>query len=80
MEFISNYVIFRPPGSDPLYYLRGILFSGRGSLMELGFTPTLTADYMLHMATGLGAIKIDFSIHEDVELYRTMSKSKYILI
>lgn len=61
-------------GSDPFYWLRVILASNRGTLMELGISPVLSADWMIHLAIILKIIKFDSSVMEDIDLMRGASK------
>ncbi|KAJ7664234.1 hypothetical protein B0H17DRAFT_1143717 [Mycena rosella] len=49
--------------SDPLYWMRVILASNRGTLMALGITPIITSGMMLLASANL--IDIDFGLKED---------------
>jgi protein transport protein SEC61 subunit alpha len=40
---IPLYGIVRTQSADPLFWMRAILASNRGSLMELGISPIITA-------------------------------------
>ena len=46
-------------GADPLYMLRMMLASNKGSLMELGIQPIITSGMILQLIAGAGIIKID---------------------
>jgi len=44
---IPIYGIARSSGSDPFYWMRVILASNRGTLMELGISPIVTASMIM---------------------------------
>ena len=43
MVFQGVLIYFRTTGSDPFYWMRVILASNRGTLMELGISPIVSA-------------------------------------
>ena len=43
MVFQGILIYFRTTGSDPFYWMRVILASNRGPLMELGISPIVSA-------------------------------------
>ena len=55
--------------SDPLYYMRVILASNRGTLMELGITPIVTSSMIMQLLAGANLIEVDFSLKEDRALF-----------
>jgi len=57
-----------------LTYLRVIFASHRGSLMELGIGPIVTAGLILQLLAGSGMIACDFSDPDDRSLFTTASK------
>lgn len=61
-------------GGWELTYLRVIFASNRGSLMELGIGPIVTAGLILQLLAGSGMIDADFSNPEDRGLFTTASK------
>jgi len=61
-------------GGWELTYLRVIFASHRGSLMELGIGPIVTAGLILQLLAGSGMIACDFSDPEDRSLFTTASK------
>jgi protein transport protein SEC61 subunit alpha len=79
-ELKGNYIYERQTGADPFFYLRGILLAGRGSLMELGISPILTANYLLHLAVGLKFLYLDLSLEEDVKLYKQADKCIILIL
>ncbi len=60
-------------GQDSLYY-RVIFASARGTLMELGIGPIVTAGLILQMLAGSGFIEVNFSDPEDRSLFTGASK------
>jgi len=68
-------------GEDPFLYLRVIFASHRGSLMELGIGPIVTAGLILQLLAGSGMIQCDMSNPDDRMLFTTASKIfSFILI
>jgi len=59
---------------DPFLYLRVIFASHRGSLMELGIGPIVTAGLILQLLAGSGMIGCDMSNPDDRMLFTTASK------
>ncbi|MEM2876242.1 MAG: preprotein translocase subunit SecY, partial [Candidatus Bathyarchaeia archaeon] len=62
-------------GGDPFLYLRVIFASKRGSLMELGIGPIVTAGLILQLLAGARMIECDFSNAEDRALFTSASKA-----
>ena len=62
-------------GGDPFLYLRVIFASKRGSLMELGIGPIVTAGLILQLLAGAGMIECDFSNPEDRGLFTSANKA-----
>jgi protein transport protein SEC61 subunit alpha len=52
----------RNTGSDPFYWMRVILASNRGTLMELGISPIVSAGMIIQLLTGLKIIDCDTSL------------------
>lgn len=63
-----------------LTYLRIIFASHRGTLMELGIGPIVTAGLILQLLVGSGMIGCDMSIPDDRALFTTASKVFSILM
>ena len=61
-------------GGWELTYLRVIFASNRGTLMELGIGPIVTAGLILQLLAGSGMIACDFTNPEDRGLFTTASK------
>ncbi|CAI2366462.1 unnamed protein product [Moneuplotes crassus] len=60
--------------SDPLYWVRVILASNRGTLMELGISPLVTSSMIIQLFVGTKLINVNPSIPEDKELLSTAEK------
>ena len=60
--------------SDPLYWMRVILASNRGTLMELGITPIITSGMIMQLLAGANLVEVDFSLKEDRALFSGAQK------
>lgn len=60
--------------SDPLYWMRVILASNRGTLMELGITPIVTSGMIMQLLAGANLIEVDYSLKEDRALFSGAQK------
>ena len=65
--------------SDPLYWMRVILASNRGTLMELGITPIVTSGMIMQLLAGANLIDIDFSLKEDRALFSGAQKREFFI-
>jgi preprotein translocase subunit SecY/protein transport protein SEC61 subunit alpha len=65
---------YDPTQGDPFLYLRVIFASHRGSLMELGIGPIVTAGLILQLLAGSNMIGCDMSNPDDRSLFTTASK------
>lgn len=54
---IPLYGIVRSYSSDPFYWTRVILASSRGTLMELGIGPIISASWMIQIFQAIGFVK-----------------------
>jgi len=79
MSEVPLYGVGRGEG-DPLMYLRVIFASNRGTLMELGIGPIVTAGLILQLLVGSGIIGCDMSNPDDRALFTTASKFFSILM
>ncbi len=71
---IPLYGIFNSSGADPLYWLRVILASNRGTLMELGISPIVTSGMIMQLLAGSKLIEVDRSNKEDRDLFDGATK------
>jgi protein transport protein SEC61 subunit alpha len=65
--------------SDPLYWMRVILASNRGTLMELGISPIVTSGMIMQLLAGANLIEVDFSLKEDRALFSGAQKCKFTI-
>ena len=56
---IPLYGLLKKTGDDPLYWARMIMATNRGTLMELGIGPIVTAGMFMQLFTGTKVIEID---------------------
>ncbi len=71
---VPLYGIMSSDSADPLYWMRVILASNRGTLMELGITPIVTSGMIMQLLAGANLIEIDFSLKEDRALFSGAQK------
>jgi len=55
---IPLYGIVNSDASDPLYWMRAILASNRGTLMELGISPIVTSSMVMQLLTGVKILSV----------------------
>lgn len=55
-------------------WMRLILASNRGTLMELGITPIITSGMIIQLLQGAGLLEVDFSLKEDRALFAAAQK------
>lgn len=60
--------------ADPFYWMRVILASNRGTLMELGITPVVTSGLVMQLLAAASIITVDQSIKEDRILFNGAQK------
>jgi len=65
---------------DPLAWMRIMMASNRGTLMDLGISPVVSSSMVMQMITALGLIRPDMSIKEDKILVDTLQKLIAIVI
>ena len=69
-----------PGGQDPFKYARIIFASKRGSLLELGIGPIVTAGLILQLLAGADIIRFDFSNPEDRSVFTAATKFLTIIV
>ena len=77
---IPLYGIYKSEGSDPIYWMRSILASSKGTLMELGISPVITSGMIMQFLAGARLIEVDQSLKSDRDLYDAATKVFGILI
>jgi protein transport protein SEC61 subunit alpha len=71
---IPLYGIRSTNSSDPFYWMRVILASNRGTLMELGISPIVTSGLVMQLLAGSKIIEVDQSNKEDRALFSGAQK------
>eukprot|EP01090_Pellita_catalonica_P012294 TRINITY_DN262_c0_g1_i1.p1 TRINITY_DN262_c0_g1~~TRINITY_DN262_c0_g1_i1.p1 ORF type:complete len:479 (+),score=67.13 TRINITY_DN262_c0_g1_i1:125-1561(+) len=66
---IPLYGIVSSSSSDPFYWMRVILASNRGTLMELGISPIVTSGLVMQLLAGAKLIQVDQSVKEERALF-----------
>lgn len=74
MSQMPLYGIVSSDSSDPLYWLRMMLASNRGTLMELGITPIISSGMVFQLLAGTHLIDVNLDLKVDRELYQTAQK------
>lgn len=74
MSEMPLYGIISTDAADPLYWLRTILASTRGTLMEIGTTPMITAGLLLQLLAGAQILDVNFDLKSDRELFQSAQK------
>lgn len=59
---------------DAFYWMRMILASNKGTLMELGITPIVTSGMIMQLLAGAAVIDVDMQIPEDRQLFQGAQK------
>jgi len=77
---IPIYGVSTSKSSDPFYYMRVILASNRGTLMELGISPIITSGLVMQLLAGARIIEVNQSLKEDRALFAGAQKLFGILI
>jgi len=67
---IPLYGIIKQDNSDPLYWLRGILASNKGTIMELGLGPIITSGLIMQLLVGSRFIDVNMQSKDDRELFQ----------
>merc|ERR1719198_1021826 len=71
---IPLYGIKTTESSDPFYWVRVILASNRGTLMELGISPIVTSGLVMQLLAGSKIIEVDQGMKRDRELFQGAQK------
>lgn len=59
------YGIHSTTGADPMHWMRAILASSRGTVMELGIGPLVTSGMVMQFLAGSKLIKVNKDVRED---------------
>jgi len=71
---IPLYGIRATESSDPFYWMRVMLASNRGSLMELGISPIITSGLVMQLLAGSKIVDVDQSNPDDRNLFAGAQK------
>merc|ERR1712032_1490914 len=77
---IPLYGIMTNKSADPFYWMRVILASNRGTLMELGISPIVTSGMVMQLLAGSKIIDVDQNLKEDRVLFSGAQKLFGMLI
>ena len=66
--------MYKQDGADPIYWLRVIIASNKGTLMELGISPIITSGMIMQLLAGAKLIDVNQSVKEDRELFQGAQK------
>jgi len=77
---IPIYGVQSAKSSDPFYWMRVILASNRGTLMELGISPIVTSGLVMQLLAGSRIIEVNYNVKEDRALFSGAQKLFGILI
>ena len=77
---IPLYGVQTSKSSDPFYWMRVVLASNRGTLMELGISPIVTSGLVMQLAAGSRLIEFNQGVKEDRSLFSGAQKLFGILI
>jgi len=77
---IPLYGVKSSSSADPFYWMRVILASNRGTLMELGISPIVTSGLVMQLLAGSKIIQVDQSIKDDRALFQGAQKLFGIVI
>ncbi|XP_034900535.1 uncharacterized protein [Populus alba] len=74
------YGIHSTTGADPMNWMRAILASSRGTVMELGTGPLVTSGMVMQFLAGSKLIKVNKDVREDRALLKAAEKFLSIVI
>ncbi|AET38476.1 translocon subunit SEC61 Ecym_2777 [Eremothecium cymbalariae DBVPG len=77
---IPLYGIVSSESSDPLYWLRAMLASNRGTLMELGVSPIITSSMIFQFLQGTQLLQVNLESKQDRELFQIAQKVCAIIL
>ncbi|KAF1989674.1 protein transport protein SEC61 alpha subunit [Aulographum hederae CBS 113979] len=80
MSQMPLYGIVSSDTSDPLYWLRMMLASNRGTLMELGISPIISSGMVFQLLAGTHLIDVNLDLKTDRELYQTAQKLLAVIL
>ena len=76
---VPLYGVIQSQQADPFYWMRVILASNKGTLMELGISPTVTAGMIIQLMSGAKLLDVDTSVESERALLKGAEKCNYLL-
>ncbi|KAI1427826.1 SecY subunit domain-containing protein [Xylaria sp. FL1777] len=80
MSQMPLYGIVSSDSSDPIYWLRVMTASNRGTLMELGITPIISSGMVFQLLAGTHIIDINLDLKSDREALQSAQKLFSIIL
>lgn len=77
---IPLYGIVSSESSDPLYWLRAMLASNRGTLLELGVSPIITSSMIFQFLQGTQLMQVNLESKQDRDLFQIAQKVCAIIL
>ncbi len=72
--------MFKTSEADPLYWMRVILASNKGTIMELGISPLITSNMIVELVANSRMITYDPSVPQDRRLLHSVEKLLSIIV
>ncbi|ELQ74615.1 Transport protein Sec61, alpha subunit [Trachipleistophora hominis] len=72
--------ILNTNSADPFYWMRMMMASNRGTLMDLGISPVVTSSMIMQMLSSLEIVRVNSKVKEDQTLYSAASKLLAVLL
>ncbi|KAM0675729.1 translocon subunit [Gurleya vavrai] len=66
--------------ADPLYWMRMMMASSRGTLMDIGISPILSSSMIIQGLCSSGILVVDYNVKEDKILYHALQKLLALII
>ena len=77
---IPLYGVYKTSSADPLYWMRVILASNKGTLMEMGISPLITSNMIVELVANTKMITFDRSVPNDRQLLASCEKLLSIVV
>lgn len=77
---IPLFGVYKTSDSDPLYWMRVILASNRGTLMELGISPLITSNMIVEFMANSKLIAFDRTVATDKRLLQAAEKLLSVIV
>lgn len=71
---VPLYGIINSGSDDPLYWMRMMMASNRGTLMDLGISPVVTSSMIMQMLVSSSIFSVNFELKEDKILHDAAQK------